>query len=72
MHTLLVRTKFTFGDRVRFDSQAQGYSGTGTIFAITIDAENQIDYIIAIRQGEYDELQPGILENEITRLDENT
>ena len=68
MHTLTVRTKFTFGDRVRFDSAIQGRSGIGTIFAITIDAERQIDYIIEINEGESHDLQPGILDHEITLL----
>jgi hypothetical protein len=66
MHTLTIRTKFTFGDRVRFDSRAQGCSGNGTIFAITIDKEWRIDYIIEIDQGEFSDLQAGILEEEIT------
>jgi hypothetical protein len=69
MHTLTIRTKFTFGDRVRFDSRAQGYSGIGTIFAITIDAEGQIDYIVELGAGEEHDLQPGIYEDEITLLD---
>ena len=66
MHTLTVQTKYTFGDRVRFDSPTQRRSGTGTIFAITIDGEGMIDYMIAINGGA--DLQPGILENEITYL----
>jgi hypothetical protein len=66
MHTLTVHTKFTFGDRVRFDSAAQGCSGTGTVFAITVDKERQVDYLIEINRGAYSDLQPGILEHEIT------
>jgi hypothetical protein len=68
MHTLTVQTKFTFGDRVRFDSATQGCSGTGTVFAITVDREQCIDYLIEIDRGDYRELQPGILEHEITML----
>ena len=66
MHTLTVLTKFTFGDRVRFDSAAQHCSGSGTIFAITIDAQGQVDYLIEISMGD---LQPGILEHEINLLE---
>ena len=69
MHTLTVQTKYTFGDRVRFDSTLQGCSGIGTIFAITIDAEGQIDYMIEVERGE---IQPGILENEISLLEAST
>jgi hypothetical protein len=67
MHTLTIRTKFTFGDHVRFDSRIQGCRGTGTIFAITVDLEGQIDYLIRLDDDPGD-LQPGILENEITLL----
>jgi hypothetical protein len=66
MHTLTVRTKFTFGDRVRFDSKVQGRGGSGTICGITMYDDGQFDYMI--RQEERDELQPGILEEEITLL----
>jgi hypothetical protein len=66
MHTLTLRTKFTFGDRVRFDSPTQRRCGTGTIFAITIDAEGMHDYMIRV-DGK-DMLQPGILEGEISHL----
>ena len=65
MHVLTIETKFTFGDRVRFDSRTQNRRGSGTIFAITLDSERTIDYTIAI-DGRFDEsLQPGILEDEI-------
>jgi hypothetical protein len=69
MHTVTVRTKFTFGDRVKFDSPTQSRSGVGKVFAITIDAELHIDYMIEIDRGEYTDLQPGILEDEIMLLD---
>jgi hypothetical protein len=68
MHSLTIQTKYTFGDRVRFDSASQGGSGTGRIFAITVDAQRQIDYIIEIDQGSYTDLQPGVLEHEIELL----
>jgi hypothetical protein len=68
MHTLTVRTKFTFGDRVKFDSPTQSRSGVGKVFAITVDAEWHIDYMIEIDRGEYT-VQPGILEDEILLLD---
>jgi hypothetical protein len=64
-HTLTLQTKFTFGDRVRFDSQLQSRRGTGTIFAITIDSERRIDYLIQVDGTTFGELQPGILEEEI-------
>jgi hypothetical protein len=68
MHTLTVWTMFTFGDRVRFDSPTQQRSGSGTVFAITVDRYGQVDYMIDIGQGAYSDLQPGILENEMTLL----
>jgi hypothetical protein len=64
MHTLTVQTAFTFGDRVSFDSATQGRSGSGEIFAVTIDANGLHDYMIRV-DGQ-PELQPGILESEIT------
>ena len=69
MHTLTVRTRFTFGDRVRFDSKAQQCAGEGTVFPITIGADGQIDYLIEIQRTGYTDLQPGILEDELTLLD---
>jgi hypothetical protein len=66
MHVLTVRTKFTFGDRVRFDSRAQGCSGVGTVYAITVDNELRIDYMIALGEDSDDRIQPGILEEEMT------
>jgi hypothetical protein len=70
MHTLTVRTKFTFGDRVRFDSKVQGCSGSGTICGITMYDDGEIDYMIRYitRQGEPETLQPGIVQDEITLL----
>ena len=66
MHVLTVQTKFTFGVRVRFDSRLQGCSGTGTVFAITVDDQRRIDYIIAIDEGMDHRLKAGILEEELT------
>jgi hypothetical protein len=71
MHILTVRTKFTFGDHVHFDSRIQGCSGTGKVFAITVDAEQQVDYIIDLDQGGDMPLQPGILEEEMTLLEDD-
>jgi hypothetical protein len=65
MHVLTIQTQFTFGERVRFDSPTQNRRGSGTIFAITVDNERRIDYIIEV-DGRFGEpLQAGILEEEI-------
>jgi hypothetical protein len=69
MHTLTVQTRFTFGDRVRFESATQGRSGVGTVFAITIDRYGHFDYMLEIDGDESGALQPGILEGEMTLLD---
>ena len=68
MHTLTVRTRFTFGDRVRFDSLTQMCSGKGTIHAITVSPDGSIDYMIELIRGDYIDIQPGILEHEITLI----
>lgn len=68
VHTLTFTTKFTFGDKVRFDSPVQGRSGIGHIFAITIDEYRQIDYIVSIDKGDHHDLQPGIVETEMSLL----
>lgn len=65
MHTLTVQTKFTFGDRVCFDSPFQRKSGTGIIAAITVGPNNQIDYLIDTGDGY---IQGGIEEHEITLI----
>lgn len=69
MHTLTIQTRFKFGDRVRFNSPSQRCSGEGTVFAITIGIDGQIDYMIEIPRDGYTDLQPCILENEITLLE---
>jgi hypothetical protein len=66
MHTLIVRTKYTFGDRVRFDSPTQRRSGTGTVYAIVSYAQGPHDYMIEV-DGEMD-VQGGIQEDEISYL----
>jgi hypothetical protein len=71
MHTLTVQTRYTFGDLVQFDSPTQGCAGTGTVFAITIDGQGEIDYTIEIDRGEYSDLQGGILEHEIRNEESN-
>jgi len=68
MHTLTIQTKYALGDRVRFNSSTQRCAGTGRIFAVTIYIQGPIDYIIEIDRGAYTDLQPGILEGEITYL----
>lgn len=66
MHTHTIRTRFTFGDRIRFNSRMQRCSGEGTVVAFTVGADGQIEYLIEV-VGE-ENLQPGILEDEITLL----
>jgi hypothetical protein len=66
MHTFTIQSKFTFGDRVYFDSPTQGCRGTGKIFAIVIDAHGYLDYMI--EQDDRPEIQPGIQESEIALL----
>ena len=68
-YNLLIRSKFHLGDRVRFRVPAAlgslGREGAGSIFAITLFGDDQIEYIIAIPSGEYDDLEAGILEEQI-------
>ncbi|WP_439623528.1 hypothetical protein [Gemmata sp.] len=66
MHTLVAQTKFTFGDRVRFDSEVQKCNGTGEILAITVEVDGSVNYLISVPDAEY--LYAGILEDEITLL----
>lgn len=72
MPLLTIQTKFTFGDRVYFESQAQGCHGTGTVFAITIDSGMNIDYIIEVGEGTNHRLQAGILEEELSLSSERS
>ena len=68
MHTHSVRTRFTFGDYVRFDSQLQRVSGEGRIIAITFGSQGQIDYIIQPEDERGIHLEnafAGILEHEM-------
>jgi hypothetical protein len=67
MHILTITTKYTFGDKVRFDSR--NGKGTGEVFAIEVDKERCILYVIEIDMGAYSDLQPGILESEITGME---
>ena len=67
MHTHTIQTKFTFGDKVQFDSPFQRASGSGTIVGITLGPENQIDYLIDTGDGF---LQGGIEEHELTLITE--
>ena len=65
MHVLTIRTKFTFGDRVCFDSKAQMCKGKGTIYAITVDGQGNFDYMVQAGEPNEIVIQPGILEDEI-------
>ncbi len=69
MPSLTIHTKFTFGDRVRFDSQMQHCTGEGTVFGVTIDRYGHLDYIIEIARSGSTDLQPGILESEMVLLE---
>jgi hypothetical protein len=70
MHLHTFQTRFTFGDRVRFDSSLQRCRGEGKVFAITLGADGQIDYMIEIFGDDgYSDLQPGILESEMMLFD---
>jgi hypothetical protein len=71
MHILTIQTKFTFGDRVHYDSRIQQCSGTGIVYAITVDSERLVDYMIKIDEGGCSNLQPGIQEEELTLLESN-
>jgi fibrillarin-like rRNA methylase len=44
MHTLTIRTKFTFGDRVRWKPMSEHRPATGTVVGILIDARRPIKY----------------------------
>jgi len=71
MHSLNIITKYTFGDRVCFDSPTQLRNGNGKIVGIMIDEFMVITYMIAIEPGDYDDVQAGILESEIIDLSNN-
>ena len=66
MHTHTIRTKFTFGDRVRYQSRSPfNGSGTGRVAVVTFDASGYIDYMIELSDGS---IQGGIAEDEMTRI----
>ena len=67
MHVHTVRTKFTFGDRVRYGSAPSREGGTGTVFAISFDASGFIDYLVA-PDGRDGELLGGVTEDEMALL----
>jgi hypothetical protein len=75
-HRHVIHTRFNIGDRVRFDSKHQHCSGTGTVFAFTVEADGYIDYTIEV-DGEvhresgrsYPVSQPGIEADCMTLLD---
>ncbi len=66
-----IRTKFTFGDRVRFVPSWHRRGGTGTISHICVEGTGHyyIDYGIALESRDGDE-QHGVVENEITLLND--
>jgi hypothetical protein len=69
MHTLTVQTRFTFGDRVRFEAPGQECSDVGMVVAITINRDGKIDYVIKLDQvGGAGALQPGVPESDVTLL----
>ena len=69
MHTITLTPGFNFGDWVRINSQTQNVYGVGRIFAITVMADGDIDYMIEMtEQNGQSMFQPGILENELTLL----
>jgi len=70
LHSHVVKTKFTFGDRVRYDSPTQKCTGTGTIEAIVIYSSGRQDYMICSDNFQEFDVQPGILEEEISFLRE--
>jgi hypothetical protein len=59
LHALTIRTKYQFGDLVRFDS-VNG-KGTGKVHEIMLDRYGEVSYVIDINA----QLQPGIYESEI-------
>jgi hypothetical protein len=63
MHVHSVRTKYTFGDRVRYVSQMNG-SGTGTIISIAFHADSA-DYYYFIELEGSREIAGGILDADI-------
>jgi hypothetical protein len=76
-YNLLIRSKFHLGDRVGFHVPVAlggfgslGRTGTGTIFAITLFPDSQIEYTIAIPSREYEDLEGGVLEDQITFLED--
>jgi hypothetical protein len=66
MHTHTVRTRYTFGDRVRYSSQYNG-SGTGKIVSICFHDSDPPYYYIEV-DGSRD-IQGGIMDDEITLLE---
>ena len=71
MHAHTIRTKYTFGDRVRFDSTFQRRSGIGTVYAICFSGDGIIDYLIAV-DGEDGHIQGGIDEHDMTPLTDSS
>ncbi len=66
MHVHTVRTKYTFGDRVRYVSQFNG-SGTGKISGICINGTEPYYYFVDLDDGS-GETAGGIFDDDITLL----
>ena len=64
MHVHTVRTKYTFGDRVRYSSPQNG-SGSGVIVGIVFHATDPPYYYIEDASGE---IAGGIFDADITPL----
>ena len=71
MHVHTVRTRFTFGDRVRYSSTHYREGGIGTVFAICFDASGYIDYLVT-PDGRDGELLGGVAEDEMTLLTDHS
>ena len=71
MHTHTVRTRFTFGDHVKYRSRLMGCAGSGIVVGITIFADLPVAYEIDPNvEGHPAQLiQPGILEDEMELVD---
>lgn len=65
MHVHTVHTKYTFGDRVRYDSKDQGRAGAGVIDGITFGGSHPLAYLIIDDNGDG---YAGIEESAITLI----
>jgi hypothetical protein len=65
MHTHTVRTKYTFGDRVRYATQWND-AGIGTIVSICFEPDLSYYYFIEVDESR--DIQGGIEDGDITPL----